>query len=1037
MRKLLSYLMTLLTLSACTSVPEQEGPYVEAPLEDRPVTITFSVPDVRIASPDTKSLESGDGLITGEPYLDPDKLYVVVCGGKQSIKYIRKAEIVKDKNTGEPKVTVKPVSEIKDYPLSESEPTVKLYTFTVQLELSDTDDRTVYFLGNIDENQLVTGSYSYQILPSMFSFEGKQAYWQSVSNVSVGALKDDDGQPVIDANGSYLPNKDTEALFEYVPLIRNYAKIQVTNDTAEDDHFELDSYALIYYPKKGTVAPFRTNSDDILDAFKFHASETSSCFSGYEHCSFIDLDETLKYPGYIAPGVEFDNTIPTDDMFKNPESSGGRVIKYDSAQKDQGFYLFERGIPSASLDPTFVIIRGRFGGVGEFSYYRLDLMEPKIVNNESVYQYYPIYRNFRYNIMVNRISSVGVSTPEAAAKSSGVEDISADVSMRYLSDISNGLTRLVVEPFMAKTYTGPNEDGYYYLYARFFNNLNSAEPNVDWGAVSVELEPMEDMSEDILVLYDDVGNDVHSFYPSAQKIDGVDGFRVIRFNTKASGTETKMQKIKITGRNLYTHEEYPLYREVEITLQKKQTMTVACGIPEIPLQKEASQVVNVTIPAGLPSSMFPLEFIIEPERHTLTPDNRIADNNLPVRPGTSISDADGYAGKTTIQYIRTLTEDEYRSLTVTDGTVTFSSFFKSNTSVSATTVWVANDYFIKGYASFDNVEGVTGHFYVQADYDYLDGCNVAINLDNLEYNLDEEGWMKYDKNTVIHIEKGHKVAFRSTKTTKGLNGSDKFYCYSPGSEKSAKDGRFSIGGNIASLLVGDSFEALGTMLTDWSFQSCFTGHENLKDASELILPMLECPENGYKNMFKGCTGLTGIPLLPATTLAKSCYESMFEGCTSLAILPNGFVLPAASMASYCYKSMFRNSGLTTAPALPATTLADFCYNLMFAECTSLSTSSSPILLPASTLAASCYKEMFSGATGVNEVICLATDKSASNCVNNWLKDVAASGTFWAPIGLTWNWPINSASGIPTGWTKKDYAIPIFPVDPPFNGEIDL
>ena len=118
MRKFLSYLTALFALCACSSVLEQEEILEETiSLENLPVTVTFSVPDVRIASPETKSLEDGDGFITGERYLDPDKLYVVVCGGTQSIKYIRKANLVCDENTGEPVVTVKPVSEITDYPL--------------------------------------------------------------------------------------------------------------------------------------------------------------------------------------------------------------------------------------------------------------------------------------------------------------------------------------------------------------------------------------------------------------------------------------------------------------------------------------------------------------------------------------------------------------------------------------------------------------------------------------------------------------------------------------------------------------------------------------------------------------------------------------------------------------------------------------------------------------------------------------------------------------------------------------------------------
>ena len=34
-------------------------------------------------------------------------------------------------------------------------------------------------------------------------------------------------------------------------------------------------------------------------------------------------------------------------------------------------------------------------------------------------------------------------------------------------------------------------------------------------------------------------------------------------------------------------------------------------------------------------------------------------------------------------------------------------------------------------------------------------------------------------------------------------------------------------------------------------------------------------------MFRGCTGLTTAPELPAETLESGCYEYMFYGCTSL------------------------------------------------------------------------------------------------------------------------------------------------------------
>ena len=49
---------------------------------------------------------------------------------------------------------------------------------------------------------------------------------------------------------------------------------------------------------------------------------------------------------------------------------------------------------------------------------------------------------------------------------------------------------------------------------------------------------------------------------------------------------------------------------------------------------------------------------------------------------------------------------------------------------------------------------------------------------------------------------------------------------------------------------------------------------------------------------------------------------------------------------------------------------------------------------------------------------LATDISASDCLKDWLKDVASSGTFTKAASMT-SLPSGS-SGIPAGWTIVDY-----------------
>ena len=118
-------------------------------------------------------------------------------------------------------------------------------------------------------------------------------------------------------------------------------------------------------------------------------------------------------------------------------------------------------------------------------------------------------------------------------------------------------------------------------------------------------------------------------------------------------------------------------------------------------------------------------------------------------------------------------------------------------------------------------------------------------------------------------------------------------------------------------------------------------------------------EQCFSYIFKGCTGLTTAPALPATTLANWCYADMFSGCTALTTAP---ALPATTLAHSCYNSMFNGcTALTTAPRLPARTLADWCYTYMFYGCTSLKTVPT---LPATTLIYQCYGSMFYGCTKI-------------------------------------------------------------------------
>lgn len=142
----------------------------------------------------------------------------------------------------------------------------------------------------------------------------------------------------------------------------------------------------------------------------------------------------------------------------------------------------------------------------------------------------------------------------------------------------------------------------------------------------------------------------------------------------------------------------------------------------------------------------------------------------------------------------------------------------------------------------------------------------------------------------------------------------------------------------------------------------------------------------FLNVFSSCVGLYYAHklLLPATTLSQGCYTALFIGCSNLLTTP---ALPATTLVQECYQNMFVETNITTAPVLPAPTLA-----------------------------VKSYRQMFSGCSSLNHIECLATNISATNCLENWTNRLGETGTFVKKSGTTWP---TGTSGIPTGWTVQE------------------
>ena len=227
-----------------------------------------------------------------------------------------------------------------------------------------------------------------------------------------------------------------------------------------------------------------------------------------------------------------------------------------------------------------------------------------------------------------------------------------------------------------------------------------------------------------------------------------------------------------------------------------------------------------------------------------------------------------------------------------------------------------------------------------------------------------------------------------------------------------------------------------TSTSTYSCYRMFRGCRRLRTAPPK-LAVETVADNAFNEMFYGCSSLSTAPdFTGMETVGLQGCLNMFNGCTNLTTAP---ALPAGTMEGgslnkSAYQGMFQSSGLTAVPELLATELAESCYESMFQNCKYLK---GPAVLPASELVTKCYRQMFYNSPLFDSIVCLATTGiSTTNC-ENWLYKVSASGTFVRPAGVS-DWTVDSASGIPTGWTLQNSGLdPIFPDDGPFDPEEDL
>lgn len=606
--------------------------------------------------------------------------------------------------------------------------TVTLYQFTVNLTLNAAPIH-VHMVLNGPDNL----SYGYEDeLMSRLSVSGNTpAYWGYVDlpdGITAKQVWDSATQSYeyVKEDGKYVVEDAVAEKFQKVPMVRNFAWLTVGTSSSVTN-FTLDGIVLVNEPKEGTVAPYNRSTHAFMTDYKT-----------YDYPGIVSA-----YSGSMLSSETFDGTVPADADFVNSSS---------------GVFMYERTAPTGTQAKTTIIARGKYNG--DKVYYKIDLADTD--------GYYTVYRNFHYNITITNVAKKGSATIADAIQSGGTADPTTDTDISSLDDISNGVNRLYVQ-YVDTTVTSAQD---MVLRYKFIPDINSSNVVVN-DAVTLTVGNKGSYGEAI-------EGSACTKATSDETYGGSSGWRQVTFKTTGPGTSEKHQSITVTG----TSNSSSVKIVVMVRVIPKQTLSVECvnGDPDKVSSRRnairdttaAPLDVRTTIPVGLPESIFPLVFDIEVVQKSLTPR---AGAYLPVTSGKSNSGS----GKATYMFQRTLSYSEYVSLAPFDSKVSFSSLFKSNITASASEVYVANQYFNTGSASFTNYH-VAKFSNLRYQYSYSNNSDGTQTAKVSSFTFDMEHGYVYSNGSGIpvhvYIEGGTADTTPSTLSKYDLRG-EGWYIYTP------------------------------------------------------------------------------------------------------------------------------------------------------------------------------------------------------------------------------------------------------------------
>ncbi|MBP3774274.1 MAG: hypothetical protein ILA34_02860 [Bacteroidaceae bacterium] len=503
-----------------------------------------------------------------------------------------------------------------------------------------------------------------------------------------------------------ITNNVLEGLFRRVPLVRNFAEINVETG-ASLVNFEYLGFCVCNKPNGGHIAAYNENTGDFVTYDKTEGgTEVSKTYDELQAEQFNGFAPSMTYTEGIPPNEGNDSYFSKDAqyIYETPNATG----------KARG--------------RTYMIIKGRYKG-GSASYYKVDIVR----KGEHGTEFYNVLRNVNYRMNINSVTSAGYSTPAEAAQHAASNNISTSVTTESVTNISDGQQRL----FVNNTYFCITEGGEYlelkFKYMGPHKTGSVATASYTFGSNETQNASSDYWSNKFISIYA-TGDSAAMFAEDPVTVMGstADDWCTVRLKLKNPVSEPQTvnlrlyvdqakaaadDKLSADDKELYTGEI--MSRDITLVLRQRYQWYLDCPASVT----GGNLAVNLLIPMAINQRLFPLTFYVEPEDKSIYPDTdpsttvrtavgytaaQIADsakknpsltnNVLAVRVDSTI--IPGKSGLS-FQYEKILTWEDYQmydSVRRVNGTnyKVIPLYFKTNTDASATWVYGESQYFVEG-----------------------------------------------------------------------------------------------------------------------------------------------------------------------------------------------------------------------------------------------------------------------------------------------------------------------------------------------------